>query len=62
MRPHLYSPTFVEDQDAVCPDDTGKTVSDDERRPVLHQMVERHLDDRLILGIDTGERLVQQQN
>ena len=52
----------VEHEDAVRPDHAGKPVREDESGTPLHQPVERALDDRLILRVDRGERLVQDQD
>ena len=62
VSPGLHCPAFVEDQDSIGVDDAGKTVSDDQRRSVLHQPVECSLDNGLVVGIHAGERLIQQQN
>ena len=37
-------------------------MREDQRRAALHQPIERLLDDRLVLGIDRGERLVEDQD
>ena len=62
MAPHLHCPTLVQDQYPVSIDDTRQAVSDDERSSILHQPVKGALDHRLVLGVHTGERLVQEQD
>ena len=37
-------------------------MREDQRRAALHQPIERLLDDRLVLGVDRGERLVEDQD
>ena len=58
----LHHAAFVQHEDAVGVDHAGKPVRHDEHRPPAHEAAERVLDHRLVLGIDRGERLVQQQD
>ena len=62
VSPHLHGPAFIQNQDAIGVYDARKTVSNDQRRSVLHQSVERTLDDGLVLSIHAGERLIQEEN
>ena len=54
--------TVVEHQDAVGADHAGQPVRQDQRRAPGRQPVERLLDHRLVLGVDRGQRLVEDQD
>ena len=53
---------MVEHQDAVGADHARQPVRQDQGRAALRQPVERLLDHRLVLGIDRGQRLVEDQD
>jgi len=57
----LDDPAFVEDDDAVSAADRGETMGDDDRRAVVHQPLERLLDQLLRFGVERGGRFVEQQ-
>lgn len=55
---HLLHSPFCDDDDAVSVLDGAEPVCDHERRPVLHQPVQRFLDHRLrSQGRGQGEKL-----
>ena len=62
MAPALHHAAFVQHEDAVGIDHAGEPVRHDEHRAPAHEACERVLNHRLVLGIDRGERLVQQQD
>jgi hypothetical protein len=62
VGPALRDPPAVEDEEAVRSDHAREAVREDEGGASLHQAVERFLDDRLVLGVDGGERLVEDQD
>ena len=62
MRPAFHDPPLFHGEDAVAVDHAGEPVGEDQRGAALHQPVERLLDHRLIVGIDSRERLVQHQD
>src|SRR5947199_249933 len=55
-------PVFTEHQDAVGADAARGAVREDDRRAAARQPVEALLDYRLVLGVDRGQRLVEDQN
>ena len=57
----LHQPAPVQHQDAVGGDDARQPVGDYQRRLADHQPLERLLDRRLVLRVDAGQRLVEQQ-
>ena len=60
--PRLDDGPLVEHQDTVRPDHARQPVREYQRRAALHQPVEGGLDDRLVLRVHRGERLVQDQD
>ena len=58
----LDDAAMVEHEDAVGADHARQPVRQDQGRAPLRQPVERLLDHRLVLGIDRGQRLVEDQD
>ena len=61
MRAFLDDPALVHHHDAVGGADRRQAVGDDDRRAMLHQPVERVLDQPLAFGVERGGRFVEQQ-
>ena len=62
MTAALHHAPALQHQDAVGADHARQAVREDQRRAALHQPVERLLDHGLVLGVDGGERLVEDQD
>ena len=62
MAAALHDAAVVQHQDAIGADHAGQAVRQDQRRAALHQPVERLLDHGLVLGVDGGQRLVENQD
>ena len=62
MRAAFDDAAVIEHQDAVGIDDAGEPVRQDQGRAPGHQAVERALDDGFVLGIDRGQRLVENED
>ena len=62
MAAGLDDRPVVEHQDAVRSDHARQPVREDEGGAALHQPVERLLDDRLVLRVHRGQRLVEDQD
>ena len=62
MRAGLDYAPAVEHEDAVGVDHAGQPVREYERGAPSHQTVERILNDRLVLGIDRRQRLVENED
>ena len=62
MKPRLVGPALVEDQNAVDPLNSGQAVGDDDRRPVLDDILQSPLHQRLGDRIQAGGRLVEDQD
>ena len=62
MIAHLDDRALVEHEDALGTDHARQAVREDQRGAALHQPVERRLDDRLVLRVHCGQRLVQDQD
>jgi hypothetical protein len=58
----LDDPAFTEHDDPIGMADRGQPVSDDEYRAILHQPVDRLLDQALRLGIEGTGRLIEDEN
>jgi hypothetical protein len=61
VRSFLDDPAIVHHHDAVGGAHGRKAVCDDDRRAILHQPVERILDEALAFSIERGRRFVEQQ-
>ena len=59
---HLGDAARIQHENPVGSDDARKPVRDYQRRPVLHQTVQRGLDDGFVLRVHARKRLVQQQD
>ena len=59
---HLGDAARIQHENPVGSDDARKPVRDYQRRPVLHQPVQRGLDDGFVLRVHARKRLVQQQD
>ncbi len=62
MMAGLDDPAVIEHENAVGADDARQPVRQNQRRAALRQPVEPPLDDRLVLGIDRRQRLVENEN
>ena len=62
VRAAFDDPAVLEDQDAVGTDHAREAVRQDERGAAGHQAIEGFLDDGLVLGVDRGEGLVEDQD
>ena len=62
MAAALDDAAVIEHEDAVGADHARQPVRQDQGRAPLRQPVERLLDHRLVLGIDRGQRLVEDQD
>ena len=62
VGPLLDDPALAQDKDPVGPDDARQAMGENERRAVLHEAEQSLLDDRLVLGIDGRERLVEHED
>ncbi len=51
--------TLFQDDDAVCADDAGETVRNDQRRTTDHQALQGLLNEGFILGIDARQGFVE---
>ena len=58
----LHQPAVIEHEDVVAVAHARQSMRHDQRRAALHQAVQRCLDRGLVLGVDAGERLVQDQH
>ena len=58
----LHHRPVAEHKNPVGADHAGQPVRQDQRGAPHHQPVQRLLDDRLVLGIDRGQRLIQHQH
>ena len=59
---HLRDAACVEDDEPVGAAERREPMGDGDRRPPGHQPVDRCLDDRLSLSVDTRRSLVENQN
>ena len=62
MRALLHKLTAVEHEDAVGEFNGGKTVSNDKRRPILHQPLQGCLEQPLALRVQRRRRLVENEH
>ena len=62
MRAALGDPSAVDHEDHVGLQDGGEPVRDGDRRPALHQRLQRRLHQALRVGVEAGRRLVQDQD
>ena len=62
MAAGLDDPAVIDDEDAVGADHAREAMRQDQGRAALRQPVEPALDDRLVLGIDRGQGLVEDQD
>ena len=62
MAAGLDHAALVQHQAAVGADHAGQPVRQDQRAAAFHQPVQRLLDQRFVLGVDRGQRLVQDQD
>ena len=58
----LHHASPLEDENALGSDDAREPVGEDQCGPPFHEPVEGFLDHRLALGVDGGERLVQDED
>ena len=54
--------TLVQDDDAVCANDAGETVRNDERRTTDHQALQGFLNEGFILRIDARQGFVEEED
>ena len=52
----------IEHQDTVGADNAGEAVRQNDRGTPGHEPIDRALNDRIVLGIDRGQRLVENEN
>ena len=62
MRTAFDDAPTIEHQDAVGVDNAGKAVRQNERGAPSHEPIDCALNDRFVLGIDRGQRLVENEN
>ena len=62
VRPRLHDLSLLQNKNAVCIDHARKAVRNNEGCPAFHEPAQSFLYERLVLGVDTGERLVKHEN
>ncbi len=62
MPAGLDDVAMIQHQDAVGADDARQPVRQDQRRAAPRETIDRLLDHRLVLGVDRGQCLVEDQD
>ena len=62
MRTRLHDLSLLKNKNAVRVDHARKAMRNNECCPAFHEPAQSFLYEHLVLGVDTGERLVEHEN